>query len=117
MDAYFDHLDDSFKVRKLMMISMPIEFQEILKDDGVFEIYQKLSEMFAGCLCQHDLDFMDDPNEVTCIHCTQWGHLKKNCPEYLQQLKDEESNGLGSTSGINSKTNSLFILVLNKQCD
>ena len=116
-DAYVDHLYDSFRARKLMMVSMPAEFREMFEDDGVFDIYQKLSKMFSGCLSQHDLDFLDDPNGVECIHCTQWGHLKKNCPEYLQQLKDEESNGLGSTSGINFKTNSLFILVLNKQCD
>ncbi|KAL4582846.1 hypothetical protein LXL04_007407 [Taraxacum kok-saghyz] len=66
MDAYFDHLDDSFKVRRLVM---PIKFQEMFKDDGAFEIYQKLSEMFVGCLSQRDLDFMYNPNEVACIQC------------------------------------------------
>ena len=100
-----------------MISSMPIELQDMFKEDWAFEIYQKFSKMFAGCLSQHDLDFMDDPNEVECIHYTRWGHLKKNCLEYLQQLKDEESNGLGSTSGIMSKTNSLITLILNKRCD
>ena len=80
-----------------MISSMSIELQDMFKEDWTFEIFQRRSEMFAGCLSQYDLDFMDDPNEVACIHCTQWGHLKKNCPEYLQQLKDEKSKGFGST--------------------
>ena len=71
MDAYFNHFDDSFKVRKLVMISMPTEFQEMFKDDGVFKIYQKFSEMFVGCLSQRDLDFMDNPNEVAYIQCAR----------------------------------------------
>ena len=72
MYAYFNHIDDSFKVRRLMMISIPTEFQEMFKDDGVFEIYRKLSEMFADCLSQHNLDFMDNPNDGECIQCARW---------------------------------------------
>ncbi|KAL4590076.1 hypothetical protein LXL04_002995 [Taraxacum kok-saghyz] len=88
MDVFFKHLNNSIKVTTLMISSMLIELQDMFKEDWAFELYQKLSKMFASCLSQHDMDFMDDPNEVEYIYCTRWGHLKKNCPEYLQQLKD-----------------------------
>ena len=80
MDAFFEHLNDSIKVTTLMISSMPIELQDMFKEDWAFNIYQKLREMFDGCLSQHDLDFMDDPNEVECIHCTRWGPFEEELP-------------------------------------
>ena len=101
-NAHMEYYNDTNKASKILFATMPPHLQEEFKDDWAFDIHRKLCKMFAEDLTQDILDRMNDPNEIACTHCCDWGHLKKNCQKYLQKLKDEGSNGFDSTSDINS---------------
>jgi hypothetical protein len=115
-NAHFNYYGDTLKASKIMFAILPPHLQEEFKDDWAYDIHRKICKMYAKELTQDILDNMNDPNEIACTLCCEWGHVNKNCLEYLQKLNDEESNGFGSTSGIKSITNSLFTLILNKRC-
>ncbi|KAL4578490.1 hypothetical protein LXL04_014613 [Taraxacum kok-saghyz] len=97
-NAHMEYYNDTNKASKILFATMPPHLQEEFKDDWAFYIHRKLCKMFAEDLTHNILDRMNDPNEIACTHCCDWGHLKKNCQKYLQKLKDEGSNGFDSTS-------------------
>ena len=41
-----------------------------------------------------------NPKEATCYHCNETGHWRRNCPKYLQELKEKKATGSGQPSGM-----------------
>ncbi|KAJ9554596.1 hypothetical protein OSB04_018641 [Centaurea solstitialis] len=39
------------------------------------------------------------PKQATCFHCGQTGHWRRNCPKYLQELKDNKGKSVATVSG------------------
>ncbi|KAL4562567.1 hypothetical protein LXL04_034775 [Taraxacum kok-saghyz] len=87
--AHFNYYGDTLKASKIMFAILPPHLQEEFKDDWVYDIHRKICKMYAKVLTQDILDNMDDPNEIACTLCCEWGHVNKNCPEYLQTLKSQ----------------------------
>ena len=51
--------------------------------------------------------------ERQCYHCNKIGHWKRNCPEYLAELRKQRANGEGSSKGISIYVIELFTVSSN----
>jgi len=51
-------------------------------------------------MVNRDIPPSKEPKQATCFHCGQIGHWRRNCPKYLQELKESKGKSPATVSGM-----------------